>query len=374
MTPELALNGGREGSRMIDRHLKPPACNTGAHPRQNAQNGTSASLDWYRITGPAETDSDAFEVLSDFYPELEDTGHGRGFYGSLRECGETSAQLLLENHNRGGWQIELPGRACQWIGFKGMLVLDKELNRLPGCNVRRLDCAVDIQNPWLDMSDWIDRMEESCRACSISPRLESRNVDLLTGGAVSGRTLYIGSPQSRQFVRFYDKGLEQGGIAGTWLRWEAQFNADSAPFAMQRIRDDPTVDTIRRLAVGVLQDVEGPGRGVWQSFSDRPVAVPTRKWTSTAQSHLDHFRRSIAPTWVEAAHQAGVHPIELFAVLDPCSGVLTPKNTRRSAIAKGLAMMYKSCARGEHAEEKEACDEQPIPGPELPPSSSPEAC
>lgn len=95
--------------------------------------------------------------------------------------------------------------------------------------VTRLDLACDV---WL--KDPRDQVKESSRLV-LSPAYEGQcNYTMVTGmkGNSKGRkgdTLYVGSRQSAQFGRFYDKGLQQGSAPqGKWLRYEIEYKDKAA--------------------------------------------------------------------------------------------------------------------------------------------------
>lgn len=104
-------------------------------------------------------------------------------------------------------------------------------------NVTRVDLATDL---WMSVpTTHIHDQATKLLDPDFKTRAKVVYIQGLQGKAerpLAGNTLYIGSRQSTQFGRLYDKGLHLGvAEPGKWLRYEVEFKAAAAKQALEAI-------------------------------------------------------------------------------------------------------------------------------------------
>ena len=210
---------------------------------------------------------------------------------------------------------------------KQMAVL-RDLSQLTDARASRLDIALDYRPctvPLLDLIDGACAAGHLRRVRSSEPVLKRD-----AGGNVTGRTIYLGSrKQSPCFVRVYDKGLQTGEAdAGEWIRWEAQFNGDTADRVRRSLLSSS--DWVRdafAFALGVVDFRKGSERLRW--FSDlcdgvNPVRCPGRDRTTNLSKWAGWFQHTVAPKLGAMCAQANLDASQVLEVL----GIhLTPNQT-----------------------------------------------
>jgi hypothetical protein len=150
------------------------------------------------------------------------------------------------------WMLELPGSACAYLGPE-LWPLLRDL-RAAGGACTRLDVRRDLQGEGIDL---IERCIASCERlelCRVRRFAPIYERDAATG-RLTGHGVYLGSRASEQFIRVYDKGLEQGGPefpAGHWVRFESQLRRDRAELAAVELIDRATPETWRERAGAIL--------------------------------------------------------------------------------------------------------------------------
>ncbi len=189
---------------------------------------SDAAVDWLTVTTTRRNDGNR---LLDIYSRYK-SGDDRPatFFGF--DCRRDRAGLTWGRRPKDGRYILIaPGATAQMIFLK--------LAPLP-VKVTRIDLACDV---WLDTPR--NQVEHSARV-PMSPSHESKIKSVYTTGRGgtdrkrTGDTLYLGSRQSMQYGRMYDKGLQEGTtIAEKWFRYEIEYKAKGALQIAQRARELP---------------------------------------------------------------------------------------------------------------------------------------
>jgi hypothetical protein len=137
--------------------------------------------------------------------------------------------------------VIIPGEACAALGDELPDLVTDIARR--GFHATRLDAAVDFhQGIGAHLQDAI---VQAGRAGEIvrNPTWEDRCK--LKGDRLQGRTVYVGTRQSRHMLRCYDKGLEQAPLTSKpaeWIRWEVQCNSEGGAaqaFLMDLVQAKP---------------------------------------------------------------------------------------------------------------------------------------
>lgn len=190
------------------------------------------TFDWLAFTLPAAGPRETMRILGgDWtraaigfrgYPVSWMTASGgRGIgklgTGAIRDPAEVHVDLS------GGivspWSPEKIRSVMQWV-------LDK------GGHLTRLDCALDDRESVVPLST-IREAITAGQCVTRADKMQSISSESIHHGTVTGRTIYIGSPQSQTFMRIYDKRLQLQTQGRTdWqeygIRWELELKKDRA--------------------------------------------------------------------------------------------------------------------------------------------------
>ena len=150
----------------------------------------------------------------------------RGYFGYEKGMvGPGGARIWWDAPGRDDIHVSLPGQACGIVGQKRMVsFLKYALGH--GGKASRCDTAMDDYQ----------RVVSPCQVLGAiqGPNVVTHAKKVLTqqGGVVgsrelTGATVYLGAPGSRQRLRVYDKGLESGGEMDC-IRWELESRDEAA--------------------------------------------------------------------------------------------------------------------------------------------------
>jgi len=140
--------------------------------------------------------------------------------------GSVGMGIHVSMSGQGCREFEAQHRSDPWLSlFENVLAHDGQFTRL--------DIAVDNVDGQLDLN----RLEDEINAKNIRSRFKKgRKISefnlCASGNDALGKTLYVGSTQSRLQIRFYDKAA-QLGIDQHWTRAEIQLRSERAQVAAQ---------------------------------------------------------------------------------------------------------------------------------------------
>ncbi len=180
-------------------------------------NTTRMAIDWLTVTSKRRDGGSALLAVFDRYKD-----------GPVKDVRFFGFDCLRDENGLTWGQRSIDGRYI--FIASGQIAAEVWRMVVPwATKVTRIDLAVDV---WLDTPR--DQIKQSARLV-LSPALETRlKYTYITGTKGvkrqrAGDTLYVGSRQSAQFGRFYDKGLQQGTAQpGKWLRYEVEYKSASA--------------------------------------------------------------------------------------------------------------------------------------------------
>lgn len=191
----------------------------------------AGAVDWLTVT--CKTQVGGNNLLNTYNRHKEGSQRGRRFFGFdciKDENGLTWGKRLLDGLYIFIASGEVAGKVWRQVVPVATMVT-------------RIDLAVDV---WL--GEPRDQVKQSARV-ALSPFLETRlKYTYITGVGGSGRvrtgdTLYVGSRNSNQFGRFYDKGLQtKTAEPNKWFRYEVEYKSGAAlQVAREAIELHPSV-------------------------------------------------------------------------------------------------------------------------------------
>jgi len=222
-SPPEPVGGSHSGSGAEPQRSRPPLLTGG----QKTVGGVVVGVDWVSVTFPGDLDSVVLVVSMALGCEVGDWVElEHGSYGYRQgQVGPGGAKVWWDAPGREDVHVSLPGQAC---GVAGEVRLRGYLQHVMavGGNATRLDLAMDDYERIVSPGDVLTALQ--------GPDLVTHARNYLTqqGGRVgsselTGVTVYLGAPSSRQRLRVYDKGLESGGKMDC-VRWELQSRKEAA--------------------------------------------------------------------------------------------------------------------------------------------------
>lgn len=255
---------------------KPPYSNTGA---QNTCTKTlRACLDWFGATFPDGTPPEKiFDYLG--LPSMLFVQMDRGLMGYRHQMRFGNIMVLYDGSQGMGVHVEMTGQGCRQFeqlsqtGWGYLLMAARTHG-----NITRLDLAIDDFVGYFTVGQVIDAARKGLISSRFKSAVQIESIKL-DDGSTKGQTLYMGSPQSRIKVRFYDK-LQERLAAGKdiedgithWVRTELELRDERATMLADHILDDWDLDYLIRSVINNYVTVRK--RGTDTNKSRWPVA----KW------------------------------------------------------------------------------------------------
>lgn len=223
----------------------------------------STCIDWFSCTMPYHADDPKSPYFKHFDERYEDLAGMHG-YNRGRKYVDGRIMLYHETRQEMGRHWIFSGQTLNELAERGCVpftLVAAFINA--GAKSSRLDLAIDCRNTGLQLSKLEDLIAEGDYDAS------SRKFTRVTGiGDTAGHTIYIGSRQSEQCARLYDKGAESG-IGGDWIRLETELKAARAHYAATRVAAGGS-KTVSELAVGTLRGlIDFPSYDTWQDVLQR---------------------------------------------------------------------------------------------------------
>ena len=286
---------------------QPPLCNTGA------LSGTLA-IDHLAGTVKGSTVSEVKEFLQG---EWEPWGtNWRGYQDAWkRREGEEMTIIGGNMKGRPGEvHIQLAGATCRGAGYEGLKSVAQYIEQKQG-HLTRLDMAFDDRSGAVT----VEQIEQAIEAGQCVTR--SRDYRVEKGGRIGslekGKTVYLGTPQSKTQPCFYDKAAEQRSkgkeVEGPWFRAELRLMKERADTMAMYLRN-LTFEMFREVAIGVLvaavdfrnvqQDDESWVKanadqlGWWLQFTEglKAVRLLVEKIKPSLKVVAEWFENTVAPT------------------------------------------------------------------------------
>jgi len=222
-SPPEPVGGSHSGSGVEPQRSRPPLLTGG----QKTVEGVVVGVDWVSITFPEDLDhvllvvSLALGCEAGDWVELEN-----GSYGYRKGLvGPGGAKVWWDAPGRDDVHVSLPGQAC---GVAGEVRLRGYLRHAmaAGGVATRLDLAMDDYDRIASPGDVLRALQGPDRVTHARHYLTQQG-GRVGSSELTGATVYLGAPSSRQRLRVYDKGLESGGEMDC-VRWELQSRKEAA--------------------------------------------------------------------------------------------------------------------------------------------------
>ena len=295
-------------SQRVPKEAKPPACNTGAL-------GGTLAIDHMAGTLKGST---VKEVRQKLGGEWEPWGGGnwRGYLDvwQRREGEEVTIVGGNMKGRPGEVHIQLAGAACRGAGYSVLKSVAQYIEEKQG-HLTRLDLAFDDRSGAVT----VEQVEQSIEAGQCVTR--SREYRVEKGGRLGstdrGKSIYLGTSQSKTQVVFYDKAAQQRTLGkevdGPWFRAELRLMKERSEKMAMYLRN-LDFELFREMAIGVLiaavdfrhvqQDDEGWVKaqadqlGWWFQFTEglKAVRLLVEKIKPSLEVVAQWFENTVAPT------------------------------------------------------------------------------
>jgi len=226
---------------------KPPQLTGG----QKTVEGVVVGVDWVSVTFPGDLDrvllmvSLALGCEAGDWVELE-----HGSYGYRQgQVGPGGAKVWWDAPGRDDVHVSLPGQACGVVGHERLKKYLWQVTAAGG-KATRLDVAVDDYARTVSPGDVLRALQGPDRVTHARDYLTQQG-GRVGSSELTGATVYLGAPSSRQRLRVYDKGLESGGEMNC-VRWELQSRKEAAETMVQVLADQDWGAVVASRLVGFV--------------------------------------------------------------------------------------------------------------------------
>jgi len=293
---------------LLQNSIQAPPTNRGAENRSQVQLG----VDWFsstlHSTEEVPVDVPQIQLAASLALGCESgdwVETASGSYGYQQGMvGPGGARIWWDASGRDDFHVSLPGQACQLAGQDRLLsFLRYTLGH--GGKPTRCDTAIDDYRYIASPAQVLEALQ--------GPDVVTHAQKVLTqqGGRVgssdlTGATVYLGAPGSRQRVRVYDKGLESDGEMNC-IRWELESRKEAAETMVAALAYQSWGEVMASRLVGFVDfrgadshsEVEKRQRLAW--FQElvglvRKASAYLPKAVKTALDVIDWLDRSIGPS------------------------------------------------------------------------------
>lgn len=267
-------------------------------------------IDWFAWTLKTNDPHEAIKLSGLDCMDFTNTGGGGMGYKSSMRAGNI---VVFYDGNEGmGCHISMTGKGCRFYEttYKKSNVWYALIHRLFSINatITRIDVALDNVDGSLDLS----LLEQAVINDTVRTRFKgAQRIENFSFGSrkkQQGKTIYLGSRQSRFKVRFYDKAAEQG-LSGHWVRCELQCMAERAQ-ELARHLAKPKDNDLGALSVAALNhyfsvvDLDDINRSRctpaawWQTWLNtaEKLRLTTAKAIRLVDECMEYIRQQYSPT------------------------------------------------------------------------------
>lgn len=245
---------------------------------------SNASVDWVTMTTDNDEIGYAWYGMYTKYRDLKkreadnETPFSNGYYSGLR-----IAQMQWGYDKHLGYIVIISGSAAE-----------RYWDRLSPADgrVTRLDLCVDFIHKDIEYlaRDLFDNI-------SIDRREQKPGLSLFIGPE-GGDTLYVGSRQSQQFGRLYDKGVESGtSPPGHYWRAEVEYKKPLSGLMARELVQETGEQRVQAIADTVINwfcDRSVPVLG--SEAGDRAIQISVEQRITTSEKKLAWLRTQVGPT------------------------------------------------------------------------------
>ena len=326
-----------------DQALRDGSSNTRPTPPYFANIAVSCLVDWLNLTGPKSTESDTFETLKHYFPDLQPASGGAKMYGSRSHSPTTPGLAFLHDHTTSDrWKVQLSGESLSTLRLDGLNALLSDLNHAD-LRCTRIDLAIDLMAPDASLVDLTSHLERAAMVHALRPCRSHLRMCERDGDQLRSDTLYHGTSRSRVQLRVYDKGLQTSeGLApaGEWIRWEVEFRREKAQSTFERFMESPTLETIRSYAAGVIEACPEPIEGLPTLLSQYPLSATPDRGSPSAERWIRYFRTSVAPRLQAIADELDVPLLRLLENSPLLKGIEVSGDVRSHPIVRHCAAAW----------------------------------
>ena len=246
-------------------------------------------------------------------------------------------------------QLTLKGTYCTATPLDQLLTLVQDITSLcegtPSCT--RIDLCLDLMGALTTQCETPQQMMEFILAnpAWTAHPFKSCSATFSTVDGEIQPTVYLGSKKSLVFVRFYDKGKQQG-TKDPWFRWESQFRKEKAQAVFDKItqctlEQAPTI--CRALSSSVVDITQTFPRLARLLFAEKLDLVVEKSPPARLHSWIAHARDQYLKHVIVAAESTGQDPYDLardLGLLDPNPAHSSPDRVSHPRVVEILDHVY----------------------------------
>jgi DNA relaxase NicK len=247
--------GGSNMSKMLNDYMDKleKASNLQVHPvitGDESEEVKSWHIDYFTVTVWGENVKELFDlIMMNKFPKSKDQGHGGRFY---RETYKTSLGVTIRNNPLDGSEsrttIELPGKACQVLGFYGLKTFYEQLIQIyDKVRINRLDVAFNgLEFQPEDVFEAVENENLRSYLKRSTVKKYSAPFEQNDDGTIGNQGVVLGNRTSTRFMRVYNKH--------GYTRLEVEYKKEKATQVGFDLLTSLTVEEALTKAMGHLRD------------------------------------------------------------------------------------------------------------------------
>lgn len=255
---------------------------------------TDGHLDWLSVTLPEDI---KLEKIAPTLNSRSDYDYkGKGLHG-YSEAWVTDIGVLVMRKGRPdmGTHVVFPGQTLEH--YRSIGITDKAVCQYVGrrgARASRIDLAIDVFDGMLTPGSFMSAFEVGNIKC------RARDAQWIKDVRNKGRTLYIGKRSSKQMMRVYHKGAEQG-TDENWIRLELEMKNIRARAILNDLQDS-TLET-RHVVNAAIGNYMQWSNNYWRKIiTDENMDILTpveKKLRSTYRWLMDQVAPALARYQIE---------------------------------------------------------------------------
>jgi phage replication initiation protein len=275
-------------------------------------------IDWLEFTMNSDfLYNNRYKSLKTYlkYEGAKFTHAPRGMHGYKAQMFYGKCRILYDGTDDMGVHVILSGDAIRDMNGCILNFLHWILHHEG--RISRIDIALDDVSNLLQISKVKNHIRNG-HLVSRSKQFRYMQSGKVSNGAITGETVYFGSPQSRTQYRIYDKALETGIDAGPWIRCEGQYRNENAQAVAKQIHESgmqlgSVFTGLLRGFLKFLKPSETINKTRWQVvkwwdallINTQSLKLAVQKSIPSMERALNWFNRQIAPTFAQLLNYYG---------------------------------------------------------------------
>ncbi len=275
---------------------------------------TTFTIDWlaFSAVGTYDANHPAIAYKYETWSWME----GKGSYGYDKSISTSDGCRIMWSSTRQdmGTYISYSGKALNAYLSREIYPTDIMQAHVSNGDVcKRIDLAIDVSNSAIEIADLYDLLKRGLADTT------AKKYSLITSN--TGDTLYVGSRESEQFLRIYDKAKEQGDMATDKKRIELEIKGDRSK-QICAILSDATIESADRRTRALINSVIVFDSEIWREIMGTDAQGLARSKDNDSDTEK-WLLEQVAPAMARYILKVGKHDV-LKRFINIVSALSTP--------------------------------------------------